>query len=113
MFSLFKKKEPNTQAMKQFWDWFLENQDWVCVNANTDTREVSIPEFINTIDQRLTPCFPYFPAAKIEFQLGYNEGKGEIFFFDLNNRDLNRDAKLMAGMMPEALRNRWTFIIEH
>ncbi len=113
MFSIFQKKEPNQQAMAKFWDWFLENEAWICTNSNANTRQVSVPQFIAEIDQRLTPCFPYFPAQKIEFQLGFNNGKGEFFFYDLKNKNLNRDGQLLADKMPEALRERWTFILEH
>ncbi len=109
----FLKKKPDIQAMESFWKWFQVNQDWVIKNTQQDTRDVSIEEYINAIDQRLTPCFPYFPASEIQFQLGYNDGAGEFFFFDLGNKNLNRDAILLAEMMPADIQKNWKFIIEH
>ena len=75
MFSLFSKKVMNEEAARAFWAWFEEQELWIinCL-SNHDSA------FVWAIDERLKPVFPYF-KKELEFQLGYNEGKGEFFFF--------------------------------
>ncbi len=108
MLKLFAPKKPDFTAMEAFWRWFEENDLWIQQNAKTNGIEV-----VNHVDQVLCPIFPYFDRNKIEFQLGFNEGAGEFFFFDLNNKNLARDAAMLAEKMPESLRDHWNFIIEH
>ena len=60
---------------------------------------------------QLKPIFPYF-TKELEFQLGYNDGQGEFFFFHLGNKNLIRDSAALKAMMPTSLKERWNFIIE-
>ncbi len=103
----FQKKIADTAAMNAFWSWFSENEGWIIENIKTNGMLV-----VSRIDQVLTPVFPYF-KKEIEFQLGFNNGKGEFFFFDLNNKYLRRDGLLLGEKMPEGLRQNWQFIVEH
>ena len=106
MFSLFSKKIMNEEAAKTFWAWFEEQEPWIinCI-SNHDSA------FIWAIDERLKPVFPYF-KKELEFQLGYNEGKGEFFLFHFGNQNLIKDADTLAQMMPKNISERWTFIAE-
>ena len=106
MFSVFSKKIMNEEAAKTFWAWFEEQEPWIinCI-SNHDSA------FIWAIDERLKPVFPYF-KKELEFQLGYNKGKGEFFFFHFGNKNLIKDADALARMMPKNISERWTFIAE-
>ena len=44
--------------------------------------------------------------------MGFNNEKGEFFFFHFGDKHLIRDAEIPASMMPETLKERWTFISE-
>ena len=52
------------------------------------------------------------PTMELEFQLGFNEGKGEFFFFHFGNKHLMRDGQAWAELMPADLKARWTVILE-
>ena len=106
MFSLFSKKAMNEEAAKTFWVWFEEQESWIinCL-SNHDSA------FVWAIDERLKPVFPYF-KKELEFQLRYNEGKGEFFFFHFGNKNLIKDADTLARMMPKNISERWIFIAE-
>ena len=54
------------------------------------------------------PLFPIWLGGG----LGFNDGKGEFFFFHFGNKHLMRDGIILAEMMPEGLRERWTVILE-
>ena len=103
---LFSKKEMDTAAAEAFWAWFAEKEEWILANLKTNGMDV-----VWAIDAQIKPVFPYF-KKELEFQLGFNEGKGEFFFFHFGNKHLMRDGKSLAGMMPEGLRGRWTVILE-
>lgn len=103
---LFSKKEMNTAAAEAFWAWFAEKEEWILANLKTNGMDV-----VWAIDARIKPVFPYF-KKELEFQLGFNEGKGEFFFFHFGNKHLMRDGQSLAEMMPEGLRERWTVILE-
>ena len=103
---LFSKKEIDTAAAEAFWAWFAEKEEWILANLKTNGMDV-----VWAIDTRIKPVFPYF-KKELEFQLGFNEGKGEFFFFHFGNKHLMRDGQSLAGMMPEGLRGRWTVILE-
>ena len=103
---LFSKKEMDTAAAEAFWAWFAEQEEWILANLKTNGMDV-----VWAIDARIKPVFPYF-KKELEFQLGFNEGKGEFFFFHFGNKHLMRDGKRLAEMMPEGLRGRWTVILE-
>lgn len=102
---LFSKKEMDTAA-EAFWAWFAEKEEWILANLKTNGMDV-----VWAIDARIKPVFPYF-KKELEFQLGFNDGKGEFFFFHFGNKHLMRDGERLAGMMPEGLRGRWTVILE-
>ena len=103
---LFSKKEMDTAAAEAFWAWFAEQEEWILANLKTNGMDV-----VWAIDARIKPVFPYF-KKELEFQLGFNEGKGEFFFFHFGNKHLMRDGIILAEMMPEGLRERWTVILE-
>ena len=103
---LFTKKEMNTAAAEAFWRWFSEKEEWITANLKTNGMGVVL-----AIDTELKPVFPYF-KREIEFQLGFNNGKGEFFFFHFGNKHLMRDGQILADMMPEELKERWTVILE-
>lgn len=103
---LFGKKEIDTTAANQFWKWFSENEQWIIDNINTNGMDV-----VWAVDAQLKPVFPYF-KKELEFQLGYNNGIGEFFFFHFGNQNLISDAKKFKELMPESLCKNWTFIAE-
>lgn len=106
MFAFWAKKEMNTDAAKSFWIWFEENEKWIidCIVKHDS-------DFVWAIDERLKPVFPYF-NGELEFQLGYNDGVGEFFFFHFGKKELIRDAKLLEKLMPSAIADNWKFICE-
>ena len=106
MFGLFTKKEMNVEAAKAFWSWFADNKEWIIANIKTNGMQVVL-----AVDAQLKPVFPYF-KKELEFQMGYNNGVGEFFFFHLGNKYLMRDGETLGNMMPEELKENWKFIIE-
>lgn len=104
-FYLNKKKIDTTAAMA-FWSWFAENERSIIDRCKTDAMRL-----IYEIDQKLRPVFPYF-KGELEFQLGFNDGRGEFFFFHLGNRHLIKDSETLGSLMPDSLRQRWKYIIE-
>ena len=106
MFSLFAKKAMNEAAAKSFWMWFEENEEWIisCI-TNHDSA------FVWAIDERLKTVFPYF-KGELEFQLGYNEGVGEFFFFHFGKKELIRDGETLGKLMPAEIAKRWQFILD-
>lgn len=103
---LFGKKELDTEAAKKFWDWFVENEQWIIDNINTNGMDV-----VWAVDAKIKPVFPYF-KKELEFQLGYNNSVGEFFFFHFGNKNLMADAEKLKSMMPSSLQEHWTFISE-
>ncbi len=106
MFHLFGKKEMDKIAAKNFWVWFVENEEWIVGNIKTNGMEV-----VDMVDAEMKPIFPYY-KKELEFQIGFHEGKGEFFIFYMGNKNLKRDAEILKGMMPAKLSERWTFVIE-
>ena len=104
-FQLTKKKEMNLNAAKMFWQWFEENERSIIERYKTDPRRL-----VFEIDQKLRPIFPYY-NRELEFQLGFNEGRGEFFFFHMNNRHLIRDGDTLGALMPESVKQRWRYIL--
>ncbi|MBP3494969.1 MAG: hypothetical protein J6K52_02060 [Clostridia bacterium] len=106
MFSLFSKKVMNEAAAKAFWKWFEEQEDWIidCISKNDST-------FVWAIDERLKPIFPYFDG-ELEFQLGYDDGSGEFFFFHFGKKELIRDGETLGSMMSPKIASRWKLILE-
>ena len=103
---LFSKKEMDTAAAEAFWAWFAEKEEWILANLKTNGMDV-----VWAIDTQIKPVFPYF-KKELEFQLGFNEGKGEFFFFHFGNKHLMRDGQAWAELMPANLKARWTVILE-
>lgn len=103
---LFSKKAIDLTALQDFWKWFEENEEWIKENVNTNGMDV-----VWAIDERIKPVFPYFKKG-LEFQLGYNDGTGEFFFFHFNNANLKRDAEIFKNAMPENLAKCWTIILD-
>lgn len=104
--SFFSKKEMDTNAAKEFWNWFSEKEEWIKSNINTNGTDV-----IWAIDEQIKPVFPYF-KKELEFQLGYNDGVGEFFFFHFNDKNLMRDAETFKNMIPAKLSENWTIITD-
>ena len=106
MFSLFAKKVMNEEAAGLFWKWFAEKEEWIinCI-ANHDSA------FVWAIDENLKPVFPYF-KGELEFQLGYNDGVGEFFFFHFGKKELIRDGETLGRLMPAEIAKRWKFILD-
>lgn len=106
MFSLFAKKSMNEEAAKAFWKWFAEKEEWIihCI-SNHDSA------FVWAIDEKLKPVFPYF-KEELEFQLGYNNGVGEFFFFHFGKKELVRDGEVLGKMMPSEISKRWQLVLE-
>lgn len=106
MFNLFSKKEMNVKAAEAFWSWFAENEEWIITTSKTDGMKVVL-----AVDEKIKPVFSYF-KKELEFQLGFNDEKGEFFFFHLGNKNLFRDGKTLGEMMPAELKKRWTYVLE-
>ena len=106
MFNLFSKKGIDEEAAKAFWVWFAGQESWIidCITKHDSA-------FIWAIDERLKPVFPYF-KKELEFQLGYNDGIGEFFFFHFGKKELIRDSETLRNMMPPEIANNWKFILE-
>ncbi|MGN0518602.1 MAG: hypothetical protein ACI4II_07755 [Acutalibacteraceae bacterium] len=104
---MFFNKKADEEKMKVFWNWFEQNEDWIISTSKTDAMAV-----VNAVDENLSPAFACY-RVEIEFQLGYNDGRGEFFFFDLNKSSLRKDAEKLGSLMPASLKDNWTFIIEH
>ena len=106
MFGSFANNALNEEAAKAFWEWFAENEEWIisCI-SNHDS------EFVWAIDEKLKPAFPYF-EGELEFQLGYNNGVGEFFFFHFGKKDLARDGEALGKLMPPEIAKRWQLILE-
>ena len=104
--SIFAKKEINMIAAENFWEWFVQNNEWIKNNVNTNGMDV-----IWAIDEKIKPVFPYF-RKELEFQLGFNDGVGEFFFFHFNDRNLKRDAEIFKSMIPNELTETWEVILE-
>lgn len=107
MFRKFRRKEMNRMAAESFWQWFMEHEQWIIENIDKNAQSV-----VWAIDEQFVPIFPYMSGEEIEFQFGFNGGKGEFFFFHLDDKALIRDGEILKTMMPDSLRKRWTFILE-
>ena len=56
---------------------------------------------LRAMRERHDTCYP----------IGVNKA-GEFFFFRLGDKNLIRDGKDFGDMMPETLKQRWTFFLE-
>ena len=96
----------NEDAAKSFWIWFEEKEEWI-INCRTSDDSA----FVWEIDEKLKPVFPYF-KGELEFQLGYNNGVGEFFFFHFGKKELIQDGETLGRMMPAEIAKRWKFILD-
>lgn len=65
-------------------------------------------EVIGWVDERICPVFPYMVADQVHFELGFNNGQGEIFLFHNDDEQFRTDCEALAAMLPEELKDRWT-----
>lgn len=107
----FVKNEVNMAAVRSFRAWFAEQEPWIADNISLSSPLANSMAVVEAIDKKLKSVFPYFHKEP-EFQPGYNRAQDAFFFFHMGNRDLIRDGKTLSAMMPEALRPRWTFLLE-
>lgn len=113
LFNIFKKNKQTNNPNKleinidKFWKWFLNNESYIIENLKTNPQEV-----IYYIDFYLKQVFPYF-KQELEFQLGYNNGNGEFFFFHFGNKKLMKDSMLLKNRIPKELSSRWRVILEN
>lgn len=98
----------DTAAAERFWQWFAENEQTIAERLGSE----NAMEVVNLVDERICPVFPYAPREAVQFQLGWNEGAGEFFFFHSNHKKLMADGEAFGKMMPEDLQERWTFKLE-
>ena len=105
MFGLMKKKntEMSEDAAIAFWRWFEERETWIIETLSEDAVSV-----VSEIDAHLKPVFPYLRRA-LEFEVGFNDGEGEFFFYHFGDDLLERDSKKLAQMIPSGLSQRWKF----
>lgn len=108
---VFQKKEMDIAAAQAFWSWFEQKEPWIVQNINASDPLADSMGVIMTADKVLKPVFPYF-RRELEFQMGFNDGKGEFLFFHMGNRNLIRDGETLGKLMPRTLRQNWTFLLE-
>ncbi len=106
MFSFLTKKRMNKDAAKAFWEWFEEEEAWIidCISKNDSS-------VIWAVDEKLKLAFPYF-RDELEFQLGFNGGCGEFFFFHDYKRELILDSEKFGELMTQEIASRWNYIVE-
>lgn len=103
---LFSKKEIDNAAAEAFWTWFADDEERIIEALGRYDMDI-----VREIDGHLAPVFPYY-KEELEFQLGFSDGMGEFIFFHLGDKHLRCDSKLLAGLMPPSLRERWRFTNE-
>lgn len=94
-------------AATAFWNWFAENEERIAQTLSGN----GAGEVVGWVDQRICPVFPYVPADAVQFELGWNQGKGEFFFFHNGNEKLLSDGQAFAAMMPEEMKLRWSVTV--
>lgn len=98
----------DTAAAEAFWQWFAENEQAIIEKlSGPDSMEI-----VDLVDARITPVFPYLPGKDIQFQLGFNEGMGEFFFYHADHEKLRADGEVFGRMMPESLREHWNYLLQ-
>ena len=90
-------------AAGHFWAWFRENEEKI-IEKLIGSGAV---EVIGWVDEKICPVFPYMDADMVHFELGFNNGQGEIFLFHNEDEKLRADYETFAAMLPEELQNRW------
>ena len=95
-------------AAREFWAWFAENGDRIADRL----RGPGAVEVVSWVDEKICPVFPYMDPEMVHFELGFNNGVGEFFFFHNVDEKLRADAEAFAAMLPEALKDRWTVKVQ-
>lgn len=95
-------------AAEAFWAWFGENEEKIIEKLSG----AGASQVIEWVDEKICPIFPYVPADAVQFELGWNNGVGEFFFFHNGNERLGSDGETFASMMPEHMKTRWTVKVQ-
>lgn len=104
------KPEMDQEAAAAFWKWFEEGQDTIVERINAGGEDAK--EMIWVINNWLAPVFPYEKEEDIEFQLGANDAGNEFIMYHFNKEQMKADAEALGEMMPESLRENWTYTTE-
>lgn len=91
-------------AAGEFWHWFEENEGRITEKLSGS----GAVEVVSWVDEKICPVFPYVPSDSVQFELGWNNGEGEIFLFHNGNEKLRADGEEFASRMPEELKKRWS-----
>lgn len=103
---MFSSDKMDIHAAEKFWSEFSGKEEWIINGLSKNPLTV-----VDFVDALIKPVFPYF-KRELEFQLGFNDGVGEFFFYHLDNASLIRDSQTLKDMMPDELKEHWKFIIE-
>ena len=95
-------------AARDFWVWFGENEEKIIEKLSGN----GAMEVIGWVDEKICPVFPYVVGNMIHFELGFNNGQGEIFLFHNDDEQFRTDYEAFAAMLPEELKNRWTVKVQ-
>ena len=95
-------------AAGHFWAWFREQEEKITEKLSGS----GASEVIGWVDEKICPVFPYVPADAVQFELGFNNGVGEFFFFHNENEKLRIDGEAFAALLPEELKDRWTVKVQ-
>ena len=108
LFGLPDPDEPMDEAAaRDFWAWFGENAAKIAEKLSGS----GAMEVIGWVDEKICPVFPYMPGDMVHFELGFNNGRGEMFLFHNEDEQLRSDYTAFAAMLPEELKDRWTVIL--
>ena len=95
-------------AAREFWTWFWENEQKIIEKLSGS----GAMEVIGWVDEKICPVFPYAVGDMVHFELGYNNGQGEIFLFHKDDEQFRTDYETFAAMLPEELKDRWTVKVQ-
>ena len=109
LFGLPDETAPMDEAAAQnFWAWFRENEPKIVEKLSGS----GAVEVIGWVDEKICPVFPYMDPEMVHFELGFNDGQGEIFLFHNDDEQLRADYEVFAAMLPEELKARWTVKVQ-
>ena len=96
----------DVEEAKAFWEWFESEEAWIieCISKN----DASV---IWAVDERIKQVFPYY-RDEVEFQLGFNDGQGEFFFYHAYVKILMRESEKFGSLMTPKIASRWNYIVE-
>lgn len=94
--------EMNKRAAERFWKWLDENDAQVC--QALDEGGEAAEGMKQKIGRKLKSVFPY---AKEELE--FHVDSGRLFFYHSDKPQLMQDAEILGEMMPEQLRERWSY----